>query len=190
MDTGNTEAPGSPGGAGENNQLICLPTSQGGFMNSSAEYLLRRYKSIAITTIAGCSLALLVVACQNPDEKVAAARTDVATANQDLKEAKREVRALWQEDWLKFKRDYDVDIAANERRFIELKEEVNGLDVRYRNQYRIRINELEPRNNELRERVNNAKDEGDAKWEEFKKSARRDMDELKVSLKSITIRNS
>jgi hypothetical protein len=52
-----------------------------------------------VTFIAtGCCLAVLLVACQKPEEKVENARDKVANAKQDLKEASRDARAQWQED--------------------------------------------------------------------------------------------
>ena len=139
---------------------------------------------------AGFCLSLLLVACQKPSEKVENAKDKVADANQDLKEAKREARAEWQEDWLKFKRGNDKDIADNERRIIELRKEVNSVNTRNKAKYSPRLDDLERRNNELRDRVNNYKDEGDAKWGEFKKEVKRDMEDLASSLKHITIKNS
>jgi uncharacterized protein involved in exopolysaccharide biosynthesis len=108
---------------------------------------------------------------------------------QDLKEARREVRAEWQENWLKFKRDNDKAIADNERRIIDLRKEVSGIDTRYRAKYNVRIDELEKKNNELRDRVNNYKDDGDESWEKFKKGMEHDLDDLKSSLKNTAIKN-
>lgn len=144
---------------------------------------------VKLITGAVC-LTVLLSGCQKPEQKVENAQEKVSNANQDLKEAKREARAEWQDAWLKFKRDNDKDVADNERRIIELRKDVTKVDARYRGNYNTRIDELERRNNGLRDRVNNAKDEGDANWEEFKKDIKRNMDELKSSLKSITIKNS
>jgi hypothetical protein len=140
-------------------------------------------------TATGFCLAILLVACQQPEKKVENAKEKVADAKQDLKEARREVRAEWQENWLKFRRDNDKEIADNERRIIDLRKEVSGIDTRYRAKYNVRIDELEKRNNELRDRVNNYKDEGDESWEKFKKGMEHDLDGLKSSLKNTTIKN-
>jgi len=150
-----------------------------------------RYFTNLVKGIAtGFCLAVLLVACQQPEKKVENAKEKVADANQDLKEAKREARTEWQEAWLKFKRDNDKDVAENERRIIELRKEVNDVDARDRAKYTIRVDELERRNNDFRDRVNNTKDEGDVRWEEFKKDMKHDMDDLKSSLKTITIKNN
>lgn len=147
------------------------------------------FKSLATVVSTGICLSILMISCQKPAEKVEAARDNVVDANQNLKEAKREARAEWQEDWLKIKRDNDKEIADNERRIIDLRKEVNDIDMRYRAKYTTRIDELETKNNQLRDRVDNAKDEGDIAWVQFKKDTKQDLADLKVSLKDITIKN-
>lgn len=135
-------------------------------------------------------LALLSAGCQQPEAKVEDAKEEVVDANQDLREATREMRAQWQEDWLEFKRENDAEFAGNERSIIAFRNEVKAVDFRYRDKYNVMIDALERRNNELRDRVNNYKDAGDAKWEEFKRDFTRDMDDLESSRKAITIKNS
>jgi hypothetical protein len=141
-------------------------------------------------TIAGVLTTVVLIGCQDPQGKVDTAREKIADGKQDLKEAKREVRAEWQEDWLKFKSDNDKDIADNERRIIILRKEVKDIDVRNREKYTVSIDALEKRNNGSRDRINQCKDEGDAQWGEFKKDIKRDMDDISTSLKNITIKNS
>lgn len=138
----------------------------------------------------GCCLSVLLSACNKPEEKVADAREKVTSANQELKEAKREARTEWQADWVKFKAENDEDMAANERRIIVLRKELSTIDAPYRAKYTARIDELAKRNYEPRDRVNNYKDTGDEQWNIFKQDVKREMDDLKSSLKNITIKNS
>jgi len=112
---------------------------------------------------------------------------DVANANQDLKDARREVRADWQEEWLAFKRTNDMAIAENERRFIELRSKAIDVDLTSRAAYTGRIDACERRNNDIRDRVNNYKDEGVAEWQIFKKAIGRDIDDLNMSCQNIMI---
>ncbi len=174
----------------EKNSITGSHFPQGGFMTTISTSKSRTFTNLVKFTATGFCLAILLVACQQPEKKVETAKEKVADAKQDLKEAKREVRAEWQENWLKFKRDNDKEIADAERRIIDLRKEVNGVDTRYRAKYNVRIDELEKRNNELRDRVNNYRDEGDVRWGEFKEGMKHDMDDLKSSLKNITIKNS
>ena len=138
----------------------------------------------------GVCLTLLLVAFHTPGEKSGIAIEKVANGNQALKEVTRGVRPEWQEAWLKFKRENDTDIENNKRRIIELRKDVGKADTRFRGSYNARIDELERRNNELRDRTNNYTDEGDAKWVAFKHGSKRDMDHLKALLKKTTVKNS
>lgn len=154
------------------------------------------WENTAKLGLIGFCLMILVAGCQPADEKVADAkgkvqdaREDVAVAQQDLKEASREARAEWQADWLAFKTDINKKVADNERRILELRSEVARLDVRYQSEYSTNLDEVERRNNELRERVNNSTDEGDARWEAFKTDVGRDFDNLKTSIENIKIRS-
>jgi hypothetical protein len=125
------------------------------------------------------------MSCQTPADKVDTAKVDVAKANQDLKEAKREVRADWAEEWLNFKRTNDTAIAENERSFIDLRGKVKHVEMRSRAAYAGRIDAAERRNNEIRDRVNGYKDEGEVAWQDFKKSVEHDMADLKVTCQGI-----
>jgi len=138
----------------------------------------------------GVCLALLLIACQKPREKSGIATENFANVNQGGQEASREVRPAWQEAYLKFKRKNDADIAENERRIVELRKDVGKANTRFRASYTVRIDELERRNNELRDRTDNYRDEGEAKWVAFKYGSKRDMDNLKLLLKKTIIQNS
>lgn len=143
-----------------------------------------------VTYIAtGVCLALLLIACQKPAEKSGIATENNGKVNQSVQGASSEVRPAWQEAYLKFKRKNDVDIAENEQRIIELRKAVRKANTRFRASYSVRIDELERRNNELRDRTDNYRDEGDAKWAAFKHGSKRDMDKLKSLLKKTVIRD-
>jgi hypothetical protein len=164
--------------------------SRGGFMSTNSQFTSRYFTNAVQVAVVGCCLAVLLASCQQREAKVENAKESVIDATQDLKEAKREARTEWQEAWVKFKGDFDKEIAGNERRIIDLRKEVNAIDMRYRDRYTVLIDKLESRNNDLRLRVNNITDEGDAKWEEFTKAMERDMDDVKLSLKNITVKNN
>ncbi len=150
-----------------------------------------RYFTGAMWFIAtGVCLTVLLVACHKPEETIESAIQRYADANQALRKATREVRPAWREAWLKFKRENDTDITENELRIIELRKQVGNANTRFRAIYNVRIDELQRRNNELRNRTDNYRDEGDAKWVVFKNGSKRDMDYLKSLLKKTTIKKS
>ena len=170
--------------------ITVLQYQCGEFMITISTFTSHDFTGLIKATVTGCCLAVLLAACQQREEKVENAKDKVTSANQDLKEAKRESRTEWQEDWVNFKRENDSAIADIERRIIELRKEVTAVDMPYRDRYTVRIDKLENRKNELRDRVNSCTDEGDARWSDFKKDMKRDMDDLRASLKSITVKNS
>jgi hypothetical protein len=145
--------------------------------------------SVKFIATAVC-LTLLLSACQEPKETVGIAIEKVANVNRGPAETTTEIRPAWQEAWVKFKRENDTDIAENERLITELRKDVGKANTRFRASYSVRIDELERRNNELRERTDNYRDEGDSKWAAFKYGSKRDMENLKALLKKTTIKNS
>lgn len=159
-------------------------------MNTISTSILRSFTNLASIIAGGACLALLLAACQTPETKVDAAKDNVADANQDLKEVTREMRAQWQEDWLAFKRANDEVVADNERSIMQFRSDVRAVDQRYRGKYTTLVDDIERRNNELRDRVNNYEITGEVKWEEFKKDIKRDMDDLISSRKNVSITNS
>ena len=152
-------------------------------MAAFSRYRTRYFSHVVTSVVVGACLAILPAACQQNED-------NVEGAAQILKETTREIKIEWKADWLAAKRNNDKVIAENELRIIELRKEVNNVDARSQAKYIPRINDLERRNNELRDRVNTYKDQGDKKWQEFKKDVRRDMADLKSSLKIITIKRS
>lgn len=154
-------------------------------MNSVPKWLGGMTARLALTA---CCL-MGIAACTSTERKVTNAEAKAAEADQDLNEVSRDARADWQEDWLAFKRDINVDISKNERRIMELRAEVALIDAEYRGKYNTRINDAERRNFELRDRVNNYYDQGDQKWAVFKTDVRQDFDDLATSIGTITVSN-
>jgi hypothetical protein len=174
----------------KNTRFTCSPFPRGGFMRTIAAPKSRYFTNSVKFIATGVCLTVLLVACHKPEKKIEGAIERSANATQDLKKATREVRPGWQEAWLKFKRENDTDIAENELRINELRKQVGKANTGFRASYNVRIDELERRNNELRNRIDNYRDQGDAKWAAFKNGSKRDMDNLKSLLKKTTIKNS
>jgi hypothetical protein len=151
---------------------------------------LKKWSTLAV---AGCCLIMLA-ACQNQQEKVAAEREDlqeekqdVVEATQELNEAQRAARAEWQQDYISFKRDVTAKVAANEQLILERRSEVARLAENAQEQYDDMLDDVEHKNYELRDRVNNAMDEGDVAWGQFKKDVTQAFDDLEASIKSINV---
>lgn len=153
--------------------------------------------STAGIALTGFCLAVLITGCsKNTEQKVADAKdkvsdakAKVADADQDLKTATQDERAEWKQSWLSYKDDVDKDMADNATSIATLRAEVAKIDKRYQANYKQSLDEAERKNNELKDRVNNYKDEGDAKWELFKTDTKRELDELTATIKNISIKS-
>ena len=157
----------------------------------------RARRNTARSALTGFCLLVLIAGCgQRAEQKVADAKGQVldakenmAEATQDLHDATQEARAEWKASWVSFKNDFDKDLADNEASIATLRAEVARIDESYQSKYNETLDEAERKNKELRDRVNNYKDEGDAKWELFKTDATRDLDDLKAGIKNMAITN-
>ena len=159
-----------------------------------------RAQSVTLALAVGCFVGL-IASCQSKQEKVESARgevqeqreevaeeqRDVAEAQQELNEAQRAAREEWKTDYLAFKREMVNEVAENERLVLEKREEIVKLDASMQAQYNTAVADVERRNNDLRDRLNNAMDEGDAQWTTFKDNFRREINEVEEAIKAIHI---
>jgi hypothetical protein len=128
-------------------------------------------------------------------EDVAAEQRDVAEeqrevqeAEMELNEAQRAARTEWQQDYLSFKRDMIGEISANEQLLLEKREQAAALDATLRDQYNTAIGAAEQRNNELRQQLNNATDQGDEVWTKFKEDFRNTVNQVEESIRNIDVK--
>ena len=123
---------------------------------------------------------ILIVSCRSAQQKEAAARENVADANQNLKET----QASNTEEWAAFKIDANAKIASNEQRISELKVEMNKPGKTFDGIYRTRIEKLEAKNAELKSKLRNY-DGNETGWQTFKKDFNRDMNEIGNNIKDL-----
>ncbi|MCL6460652.1 MAG: hypothetical protein I4O51_02115 [Flavobacterium micromati] len=143
------------------------------------------------------SVALLattfITSCQDSTKKEAEARENVDEAKTDLDEAKTELanarKTATEQEWQSFKESTNATVEQNEKRIIDLKMQMKRTGKSMDEQYAKKINELEQKNREIKEKVNTYKNEASDDWETFKKEYNRDMDDLGRSLKNFTVDN-
>lgn len=80
-------------------------------------------------------------------------------------------------------------ISANEKTIAEIKQKIAGMKTDKRMQYEKAITELERKNNELKNNLENFKDEGQENWTIFKEEFNHDMNELGNALKNLVVEN-
>jgi septation ring formation regulator EzrA len=143
------------------------------------------------------SVALLattfITSCQDSTKKEAEARENVDEAKTDLDEAKTELanarKTATEQEWQSFKESTNATVEQNEKRIIDLKMQMKRTGKSMDEQYAKKINELEEKNREIKEKVNTYNNEASDDWETFKKEYNRDMDDLGRSLKNFTVDN-
>jgi hypothetical protein len=123
--------------------------------------------------------------CNNSAKKVEDARQDVIDATKELDKANREYLV----DLENYRKEITTQIAANENRIAELKIKAAHEKKTYQAGYKKKIGELEQKNNDMKIRINDYKEEGKENWEKFKQEFSHDMDELGRALNDITVNN-
>lgn len=145
------------------------------------------FKIVVIAFLA----TLFVTSCQDSTKKEAEAREDLEKAKTDLNEAKTEYanarKAATEEEWQSFKESTNATIDKNEKRIIELRSQMKKNGQSMDEQYAKRIDELEVRNREIKEKVNAYKNSASDDWKTFKEEYNSDMDDLGRSLNNFTV---
>jgi len=129
--------------------------------------------NIFTLAVMGLMAGTLVTGCgKTTEQKVQNARENVGDAKQDLKDAQTAYLAEWQT----FKRESEQTIAANEKRIDRFKEKMDKAGPKVKAKYSKDVAVLEQRNRDLKKKLEEYKDEGQSKWEEFKTNFKHDMD--------------
>ncbi|MBA4239498.1 MAG: peptidase M23 [Sphingobacteriaceae bacterium] len=139
--------------------------------------------AIAITAlVAGTS----ITSCDSSTKKVEEAAVKVDEASADLTDAKKE----FNEEYIKFQLESEERMIENDRQIAELKANKTQLKKEAKADYDKAIKDIEEKNSALRVKMNEYKEEGNDKWESFKREFNHDMDELGKSLKDLTTNNA
>jgi hypothetical protein len=118
--------------------------------------------------VIGCMAGIFLAGCGKISEQ------KVEKANQELKDAKANYLAEWQ----KFKTESEEQIKANEDRIDAFKEKIDKAAGKNKAKYKKAVAELEQKNRDLKKKLEEYKDEGESKWQEFKTNFSHDMDAI------------
>lgn len=128
------------------------------------------------------AMAFYQVGCNSSTKNLEDAQTESIKAESDLKIAEKE--------YLEDLRDYRIakanEILENEKRIAEYK----ALKAENKVTINEKIVAIEKKNNDLKTKMENYKDDGEENWKTFKSEFNRDMDELGQALKDLTIKNN
>ena len=139
--------------------------------------------TIALTTIIA---GTLITSCNSSTEKVEDAAVKVDQAAEDLTKAKEAFDA----EYTKFKSESEQRMLDNDNQISELKASKEKMKKEAKEDYDKAIADLEQKNSNMRIKMNEYKEEGNDKWESFKREFNHDMDELGQSLKDLTKNNT
>lgn len=139
--------------------------------------------NIALTTIIA---GTLITSCNSSTEKVEDAAVKVDQATEDLTKAKE----AFDVEYTKFKTESEQRMIDNDNQIAELKANKAKMKKEAKEDYDKAIADLEQKNSNMRIKMNEYKEEGNEKWESFKREFNHDMDELGNSLKDLTKNNA
>jgi len=124
---------------------------------------------------------LILFSCNTPAEKVENAEKNVTEANKKLDKANEE----YLEDMANYRIVKQEEIDANVKLIVDYKKQIekDKKEVRIENQKK--VEELEKRNTDLKNKIDNYNETGQDKWENFKNEFNRDFNELKESIKNL-----
>jgi hypothetical protein len=140
-------------------------------------------KALVTFAVVGLMAGTLFIGCTDSSgKKVEAAKENVDNATQDLKVA----QAKYSDEWQTFKSESERKISDNESSINTFKEKMEKSGSKLKARYGKTVRELEQKNRDLKGKMDDYKDEGKDKWEEFKSGFNRDMDKVEVALKNLT----
>ena len=144
----------------------------------------------AIALASFATVAVFFTSCDNNNNKYGSERAedaaeDLRDAKKDLDEAQREYTIKYND----FKREMDNKITENDKAIAALKADVRERNAEAKANWNTAVNDLERKNQSLKDRINDYKADGNANWDEFKREFNHDMDRLGEALKDMTQNN-
>ncbi len=127
----------------------------------------------------GCITGMLSAGCGKTSEQ----KVEIVKENaRDAQRSWRETEAETSSDWLAFVRESDEGIEANEKRIDAFKKDIEKAGSKVSAKYSKDVTALEQKNRDMKKKLNEYKDEGPAKWEEFKTNFKHDMDGMEKTM--------
>ena len=135
-------------------------------------------KSILTLVTSTIISGTIVFSCNSSTHKVEDAAVKVDQASDDLIKAKKEFNV----EYNKFKTESEKRMIDNDNQISELKAHKTKLKKEAKADYDKTIADLEKKNSDMKIKIDEYKEDGQDKWESFKREFNHDMDELGQSL--------
>jgi hypothetical protein len=141
-----------------------------------------------IYTISTLLLIILSIftACNTPAKNVENSADAVIEANEELNEANKN----YEEDLAKYKQETYQKLSENEQSAANFRARIATEKKEAKEDYDIKIAELERRNSDMKKRMEDYKGDSKEKWESFKNEFNNDMNELGTAFKNLTVNNT
>jgi len=134
----------------------------------------------------------MLFSCQSTAKKVENAENTVQEAKKDLKDSKANLHQVKNDTvstYEQFKKEAELQIIAQEKNIADLKIKIAKEKTGVKQDYEKKLVALENKNNELKKKLTDFKDDGKENWISFKNEFNHDMDELGKAFKGLTINN-
>jgi len=125
-------------------------------------------KHVLTFAVIGFMAGILLTGCGKTSEQ------KVGEAKQELKDA----RSGYLAEWETFKSESEQQIAANEKKIEAFEEKMEKAGPKTKAKYDKAVAELKQKNRDLKKKLEEYKDEGQGRWEEFKTNFKHDMDAI------------
>ena len=125
---------------------------------------------------------ILTISCASPSEKVENAKEEVVEANNNLDTAIKNYQA----DINAYKIETANKIAANELAIKNFNLKIEKEKKEVRAIYLSKIEALEKKNTDMKNKLDGYQDDGNDKWKTFKAEFSKEMDDLGKSIKDLT----
>lgn len=128
----------------------------------------------------------ILTSCNSSAEKVDEAKVNIENAAHNLDQAKED----YKDEYNKLKIESEKQTIENDKAIAELKEHSKKMKKEEKEENDKVINELERKNEVMKAKINAYKEDGNEKWQSFKREFNHDMNELGQALKDLTKNNS
>lgn len=142
-------------------------------------------KLIYIPILSIFCITILFVSCK-PSAKEEAAQENVTKAKDDLAKVRQEAN---EQEWQSFKYEVNNVIAKNDERIAELKKGMNNSTKSADIEYQKKVNALKAKNDSLKLKMKEYKNDANSNWQSFKSEFNHDMEGIGNALNDLTIDN-
>ncbi|MDA3891305.1 MAG: hypothetical protein PF517_06520 [Salinivirgaceae bacterium] len=141
--------------------------------------------SITIIILALIVSGAFITSCSLSNKKAENAQEKVETTMDKAVEFNQERNDSIEQ----YKKEAQVKVNNFKKSIAELKAKIATEKREDKAIYQKKLNALETKNNEMKESLNNLKDEGQEKWTAFRSEFNHDLDEMGKAFKDLTVNN-